>query len=235
MTRGEWKQRLRNEMRFTGEQYLDSAPWEMDRLAVEATDYVAFRTKCLYAQRTTALVAGQAVYTMPGLFNLRTMCTRDSHGDYWTLGHSTPREMDLRAGALWRTQGTDDPPRIAVMNGVNSVTLYPTPSASRDEGVLFEGYYKPGDNWVWSGGAGQAITDATENPLPEWAQEAWYLYSLLRATEQDDRPPVQALYALRERRFRAELGEVVAQAERFHRLAGYRGLGSWYTSRGSLR
>lgn len=142
-----------------------------DAALISITNEVAMRCGGWYTNWTAGLTADTADYCAPELYKDKSILVKDSASQWRPLVIYTEAEMDELTAGMWRNFGTADPPQAAVTQGLNRVTLYPTPSTTRASALRFTGYAIPGKYWVYSAGSPVAITDADSCPLPEWMQE----------------------------------------------------------------
>lgn len=229
MTRGEFKQRLRRDLQLDPSVRLYLDTWSLDEMVKQAVDAIASECLCLYGVRTTGLVANQANYALPGFFDPRTAYVKDASGEWQPLEPIRgPSLKDRDTLVQWRNRVAEDGARQVVLVP-NFATLYPTPTVDREAALAIEGYFKPGAYWTYDGnGNGVAIVDASECPLPSWAQEAAYLRAKAMAVESDERPQ----WAMRYERWRGEAeleaDNVRGHAMRFGRhVTHYSILGPW--------
>jgi len=170
MTRGE----MEDELSIRIGEYLGTTtndnPFARRRAVWRSADKVAEATMCLHTGRTLSLVADQEEYCPPDLIAITSVLFKDAN-DYWTNLHTETRaRMDKATGGMWRNSESSQYPRLAVVTGPNRVRIYPTPSTSITSGLRIEGYYKPGETWVYdSNGTAQAVATSDECPLPTMA------------------------------------------------------------------
>lgn len=170
MTRGEMEDELATRIgEYLGVTTNDN-PFARRRAVWRSADKVAEATMCLHTGRTVNIVADQEAYCPPDLLAITSVLFKDAN-DYWVnLPTQTRAQADKVSGGWWRNDTTSAYPRMAIVTGPNRVTLYPTPSTSITGGLRIEGYYKPGETWVYnSSGVAQAVATTDECPLPTMA------------------------------------------------------------------
>lgn len=181
MTRGEMEDEVRAEIAPHVGDPAARDPIALRRAVTRAVAEVAERTDCLHKGRSLSLVAGTATYCPPGLRRVTGVAWKDFSGKLWgALPVSTQHQMDKHVHN-WRNEPASDHARSLVVTGPNAITVWPTPSVSRAAGLRIEGYWKPGEEWVYDeDGVLQAAARADECPLPSFAHTAaverakWY-------------------------------------------------------------
>ena len=170
MTRGD----MEDELAIRIGEYLgvttNDNPFARRRAVWRSADKVAEATMCLHTGRTVSLVAGQSEYCPPDLIAVTSVLYKDANGYWISLPTETRAHMDQMTGGWWRNDNTSNYPRSAVVTGPNRIRIYPTPSTAVTNGLRVEGYYKPGETWVYdSSGTAQAVATTDECPLPTMA------------------------------------------------------------------
>jgi hypothetical protein len=178
-------------------------PFYLRKKVTDATDFISEETYCLFGAQTREMTSGYSNYCLPDFFRIDSVLVKDSAGDWRNLYlFEDKAQADAHLGTQWRTADSADPPGAAIFSTVNDVFLYPTPSVTRTGGVKFEGYYKPGQTWLYTTGVAQTLSTAHTCPLPSWAHQAveWEAKAQIALT--DRRPAVQAqAEAIAERAF----------------------------------
>ena len=170
MTRGE----MEDELAIRIGEYLGTTvndnPFARRRAVWRSADRVAEATMCMHTGRTLSLVADQEEYCPPDLLSITSVLFKDSSNRWTNLPVNTRAMMDKVSGGSWRDDNTSAYPRMAVVAGPNRVRIYPTPSANVTSGLRIEGYYKPGETWVYnSSGVAQTVATTDECPLPTFS------------------------------------------------------------------
>jgi len=185
MTRGEIKRRVR----LLGRHYFgsesDQDPFGLDLLIIEVANQIARSTDCFTGRRYLDLVADTTEYCAPDIYRVRNVQVKNTGGDWQRM-----RVLDAynRKVDMVRNDGSSSFPTVAVFTGMNKVSVYPAPASAITQGLMIEGYAIPGDYWQYDvNGNAQAMTDATECPLPEVAHDC-LVYGILaqRALQSKD-------------------------------------------------
>ena len=185
MTRGEIKRRVR----LLGRHYFgsesDQDPFGLDLLIIEVANQIARSTDCFTGRRYLDLVADTTEYCAPDIYRVRNVQVKNTGGDWQRM-----RILDAyhRKVDMVRNDGSSSFPTVAVFTGMNKVSVYPAPASAITQGLMIEGYAIPGDYWQYDvNGNAQAMTDATECPLPEVAHDC-LVYGILaqRALQSKD-------------------------------------------------
>lgn len=185
MTRGEIKRRVR----LLGRHYFgsesDQDPFGLDLLIIEVANQIARSTDCFTGRRYLDLVADTSEYCAPDIYRVRNVQVKNTGGDWQRM-----RILDAynRKVDMVRNDGSSSFPTVAVFTGMNKVSVYPAPASAITQGLMIEGYAIPGDYWQYDvNGNAQAMTDATECPLPEVAHDC-LVYGILaqRALQSKD-------------------------------------------------
>ena len=147
-------------------------PMGLRRAVWRAVAEVAERTDCLHKGRSLNLVAATATYCPEGLRRVTGVAWKDSSSNLWgDVAVRTHHWMDANI-YNWRSEPSADTARALVVTGPNAITVWPTPSVSRTAALRLEGYWKPGEKWVYSSGVLVAAARADECPLPDFAHNA---------------------------------------------------------------
>lgn len=230
-TLGEIKRSLRIELDLHPETRLGKNPMLMQEIILRAADEVAGRTDCLGGgagtqARTATITANQATYCLADYYRVNAVLIKTAAGKWQPLFiFDTPGDMDTYCGGAWRNENASDPARAAIFSGVNTVTLYPTPSITRAAALRFEGWRKPGTTWRYdpNTGAAVAIADTQECPLPSWAQEAVRRCALYNGAKYERHPDVDRFRDEYEG-IRGEIGRVEAMTANHHANAAHHSL-----------
>jgi len=185
MTRGEIKRRIR----LLGRHYFgsdsDQDPFGLDLLIIEVANQIARSTDCFNGRRYLDLVADTSEYCAPDIYRVRNVQVKNT-GGHWErmrIFDAYNRKVDMV-----RNDGSSAYPTLAVFTGMNKVAVYPPPASAITQGLMLEGYAIPGDYWQYDvNGNAQAMTDATECPLPDIAHDC-LVYGVLaqRAMQSKD-------------------------------------------------
>jgi len=150
-------------------------PGEPGGLLDIAADEVCRSTDCFFDVQSTGLVAGQATYCAPTLYRVTDVYCLDAAGKVTLLIARTPADLTRSLGAGWRDSATADPPQYLVWEGATRVRLSPTPSVTRPDALVWEGFGVTTSK-ILSGVNGLAAHlwpgEGDECPLPEDGQMA---------------------------------------------------------------
>lgn len=194
MTRGEIKRRIR----LLGRHYFgsdsDQDPFGLDLLIIEVANQIARGTDCFTGRRYLDLAADESEYCAPDIYRVRNVQVKNTGGNWerMRIFDAYNRKVDMV-----RNDGSSAYPTLAVFTGMNKVAVYPPPASTITQGLMLEGYAIPGDYWVYdSNGVAQAMTDATECPLPSVAHDC-LVYGVLaqRAMQSKDADGFQMFQA----------------------------------------
>lgn len=181
MTRGEMEDEVRSEIAPHVGDPAARDPIALRRAVVRGVAEVAERTDCLHKGLLLNLVAGTDRYCPPALRRITGVAWKDSASRLWgNVPVRTQHWMD-KFIYNWRNEPASDNAQALVVTGPNVITVWPTPSVSRTAGLRLEGYWKPGEGWVYDEeGVLQAAARGDECPLPSFAHTAaverakWY-------------------------------------------------------------
>jgi len=140
-----------------------SADTQLDR----AADDTCYKTDCYFSVQQEALVANQAIYCAPKVYKPKNYEVIDINGNTLPLGRDNTRSFNNRF-PQWQSWVAQDPPNWVVQDGLNYLTLAPTPSMDRANGLIITGFCastlpKAGHtNHQWD-------LDTDECPLPQIA------------------------------------------------------------------
>jgi hypothetical protein len=148
-------------------------PIGLRRSVWQAVADVAEMTDCLHKGRTLSLVALEPRYCPEGLRRVTAIAIQDTSGQ-WCGGLPVYAQHDMdRRFPEWRSTPASDDTQAIVSTGPNALIIYPAPLTSRAGALRIEGFYKPGESWVFdTNGAPVAPARADECPLPSFAQSA---------------------------------------------------------------
>lgn len=107
---------------------------------VDTASDIVSRLQCFYDVQETSLIAGQSLYASPTIFRIKDLYVVDASAKIWELIVRTPAQMTREIGTYWRTWTSTDPPSYAVFEGDTKVLLAPTPSVTRGDALVFEGF-----------------------------------------------------------------------------------------------
>lgn len=201
---------------------VDDNPLALRREVWMAADYVAERTRCHYTGFTLPITSGTSRYCPGGLLEVTNVVYKASDGDWKALPVYTRMRMDRVSGALWRNDDAEIDARALVVHGPNAIEIYPAPSQTRAAALRMEGYYLPGEYWVYnSSGAAQAPAASDECPLPNFAHSSVIEFALLARLRVlvIKYPELQGALPIVERYANSLLGEVEASAARYWQMA----------------
>jgi hypothetical protein len=180
MTRGEMEDEVRSEIAPHVGDPAARDPIGLRRAVVRAVAEVAERTDCLHKGLLLDLVAGVQRYCPEALRRVTGVAWKDSSSNLWgALPVSTQHQMDKNVHN-WRNTPASDYAQALVVTGPNAISVWPTPSVSRAASLRIEGYWKPGEGWVYDAGVLQPAARADTCPLPSFAHTAaverakWY-------------------------------------------------------------
>lgn len=239
-TRGEIKTAIRKSPthRIGTPLYEDVDEYLNDDIQI-IVDTLAEKTWCYAPNFITGLVADQEVYCAPAYFELKGAAVLNENGDWRPLFVTSVTEADARMADTWRNLQSADPPTHLIYRGFNKYLLAPTPSVTRAAALSFEGFAKPGIYWSYDSdtGAGEAITDSSTPPLPDWAQDVDIIANgviALRcerwADTQEGRKFGYEAAALRaQRRFDEQVRRIYRHAFEYRSRAAQTGLATRYS------
>jgi hypothetical protein len=172
-TLGELKREARQWLLETSGAPGGDNPLLWNTLAVRATDRLSRETHCYHGARLADVVEDQIPYCAPGgIFRITGVYFKDDD-DFRRLRLSPPTKMEANGHENWRTiEGVAVPSHGILAAPSGPFYLYPPCSADVTGGLRFEGYIAPGEEWTFTAGVPDALTDASINPLPTWAQDA---------------------------------------------------------------
>jgi hypothetical protein len=139
----------------------------------KAVEEVAKRTRCCYTKRFRDIVANVSEYPDSGITEVDTGSIKDSAGNYVPLSVRSARELDTTAWLWnWRTLPADPLPQILVTAVGSNIVLVPACTENRAQGLLLEGRWEPGENWLYDWDRPLDPDDNDPCPLPDFAISA---------------------------------------------------------------
>jgi hypothetical protein len=159
---------IKQKVRMLGKNYFgtdaDRDPFALDYLIIESANQIARQTDCLVGRRKLSVVAGEADYCSPDLYKIRVIKILSDANNYSKIRIYNYSDQMID---YWRNAGSQLVPDVAVIRGMNAITLLPTPSAAITDGLLVEGFCIPGDNWEYDVNGNPIVnSDTSECPLP---------------------------------------------------------------------
>lgn len=128
------------------------------------------RLDCLDVSVTADIVSGTAQYNNPTQIYKIVAVAVEDQSDYLRLVEAVvPAVMDKR-NHWWRTNQSVGVPEYAIMQGLNTFVLYPTPDYSVTAGMTIEGFGVP--STAGTNGTNLWPLDTDECPLKEHVQAA---------------------------------------------------------------
>ncbi|MES2462073.1 MAG: hypothetical protein V4671_15925 [Armatimonadota bacterium] len=187
-----------------------SDPFTPGTLLDVAADEVCKKTGCFYDVQPTNLVADQALYCAPTIYQIKDIYITDADGNTHELIARTPAEMTRQWDASWRDVSAIRIPDYLVYEGTTRVRLAPRPLISEGS-VVFEGFAT-----TTSKVTGSALhlwpNETDECPLPEDGQMAVvYKLCALRCMQFLGNPQVpEALLKMQafEAQYKSERGDL---------------------------
>lgn len=191
MTRGQMEAQIALDLSEVDRGGAAANPFSLRNDVIRAADEIAETTDSLFGTYTITMTATQATYCLPPIYKWNDAAVADSNGNWHPFGiYDRPGDASVSLGANWRNDIAQDPPTDIIFNGVTSLTLHPAPSVTRANALMFLGFWKAGDSWVYVNGVGITPAASDECPLPVWAHPAVVALAKFKRAIRDTRPEI---------------------------------------------
>lgn len=180
MTLGEFKAVWRTEAALYLNAEMERNPFFLEDVARRGANEIAQRTDCYMTRRFLDLQTGITEYCAPDIYKPKRVLVLNE-ADEWEEPWLIRSYSQDNTFARNRTDTAATPDTVAFF-GVNRIIVAPTPSETRNNALLVEGYGIPGAAWsFYSDGTSKPLSDEDECPLPPGAaQSALEYYGLWR-------------------------------------------------------